>query len=482
MNAPIDPIHTRAGATATLLLLAAAAPAVDVLILPDAFGPGLDALASHLIGRGATVSIAPVLEHEWDGSQTDLSGYEAVIHLNGATADQDMPEAGQLSLRDWVMGGGVFVHAEWNAYEFASGRLVHMRDLTLFDAASPTPASGLLLMAVPDQMAHPLIAGLPTSFMVVGAYNGGVAHGFAEQPSTVVLRDHLGYDAAATRDCGAGRVVGLHLAASARDYGVMSHPMVLRLYANAVLMADDGGQGGEGGEGGEGEEPADATAPVLTLSGALEAHLPLNGVWRDPGANASDDRDGDISAHIVAEGAIDTAAAGRYVIRYSVADAAGNRAEATRTVTVHAPPAVTCKVAVPVLEPGKGFIDVGLAWTMDSTLRASVSLSVTQDEALSKTKGISWAHDAELDLDREWRPAALRLRDDRIGNGDGRVYLIRLVATDELGQTSYAACTVVVPKNRSLGSMYSAYVQGAAAVASGSVLPVDSLGAPRGNG
>ena len=43
----------------------------------------------------------------------------------------------------------------------------------------------------------------------------------------------------------------------------------------------------------------------------------------------------------------------------------------------------------------------------------------------------------------------LRLRSERIGNSNGRVYLIVVIATDESGNVGFDCCTVVVPKSKS---------------------------------
>src|SRR4029434_10851631 len=45
--------------------------------------------------------------------------------------------------------------------------------------------------------------------------------------------------------------------------------------------------------------------------------------------------------------------------------------------------------------------------------------------------------------------ATLRLRQERLGAGDGRVYLIVIKATDTAGGTGFATATVVVPKSSS---------------------------------
>jgi len=57
----------------------------------------------------------------------------------------------------------------------------------------------------------------------------------------------------------------------------------------------------------------------------------------------------------------------------------------------------------------------------------------------------------------------LRLRSERIGNDNGRVYLIMVVATDTAGNFGFDCCTVVVPKSKS--KKHIANVDGQAAIA-----------------
>lgn len=86
--------------------------------------------------------------------------------------------------------------------------------------------------------------------------------------------------------------------------------------------------------------PADTTAPVITLIGEGAIALTVGDVYAEPGATATDDASGDLTASIVITGTVDTAVAGTYVLAYSVSDAASNTASTTRTVTVSAPPVV----------------------------------------------------------------------------------------------------------------------------------------------
>ncbi|CAM2009215.1 immunoglobulin-like domain-containing protein [Acanthopleuribacter pedis] len=79
----------------------------------------------------------------------------------------------------------------------------------------------------------------------------------------------------------------------------------------------------------------DTTPPIITVRGANPMTVALGGVFRDPGAGAVDDTDGDLSAQIRVTGSVDTSRKGRTTLRYDVTDAAGNAAiTATRSVEV----------------------------------------------------------------------------------------------------------------------------------------------------
>ena len=78
--------------------------------------------------------------------------------------------------------------------------------------------------------------------------------------------------------------------------------------------------------------PADTTAPVITLNGSAQMSLDVGDTFTDPGATAEDNIDGTVD--ITPSGSVDASTAGQYTISYSATDAAGNTANATRTVTV----------------------------------------------------------------------------------------------------------------------------------------------------
>ena len=70
----------------------------------------------------------------------------------------------------------------------------------------------------------------------------------------------------------------------------------------------------------------DITRPVITLVGPAQITVPVGAAYVDQGATALDDRDGDLTAHMLVTGQVDISIAGDYTIRYEVIDRAGNRA------------------------------------------------------------------------------------------------------------------------------------------------------------
>ena len=79
----------------------------------------------------------------------------------------------------------------------------------------------------------------------------------------------------------------------------------------------------------------DITPPELTKLGAEQITLEVGETFIDPGATATDDVDGDITANIQVDGTVDTSQAGVYYVSYTVSDSSGNTvATSPRKVTV----------------------------------------------------------------------------------------------------------------------------------------------------
>ena len=82
----------------------------------------------------------------------------------------------------------------------------------------------------------------------------------------------------------------------------------------------------------------DKEPPEIALTEGKKISVQPMSKFEDPGAEAYDDSDGDVTDQITAEGIVDTSNRGDYKIRYTVTDSYGNKGVATRTVTVEGDP------------------------------------------------------------------------------------------------------------------------------------------------
>ncbi len=79
----------------------------------------------------------------------------------------------------------------------------------------------------------------------------------------------------------------------------------------------------------------DDIAPVISLNGNANMRIPINSTYKEKGATAIDEKDGDLSDKIEISGNVNTSKAGEYKIKYTISDKSGNRAEKTRKVIVY---------------------------------------------------------------------------------------------------------------------------------------------------
>jgi hypothetical protein len=78
----------------------------------------------------------------------------------------------------------------------------------------------------------------------------------------------------------------------------------------------------------------DTTVPTLTLIGDSNFTHNLNTAWVDPGYDANDTLDGNLTASVSIAGTVDVNSTGTYTLNYSVSDSGGNQADINRTVNV----------------------------------------------------------------------------------------------------------------------------------------------------
>lgn len=81
----------------------------------------------------------------------------------------------------------------------------------------------------------------------------------------------------------------------------------------------------------------DPNPPVLTLRGGSNYIVYQGDAFSDPGYEALDQEDGDITDRVVVSGTVDSAKMGTYTLTYTVKDRFGNQVSVNRTVTVREP-------------------------------------------------------------------------------------------------------------------------------------------------
>lgn len=81
----------------------------------------------------------------------------------------------------------------------------------------------------------------------------------------------------------------------------------------------------------------DTINPELILEGESEIILQLNNKFTEPGYNAKDNYDGDLSDKVKVTGEVDTSKEGTYTLTYTISDSSNNKTEATRSIKVYKP-------------------------------------------------------------------------------------------------------------------------------------------------
>jgi len=139
----------------------------------------------------------------------------------------------------------------------------------------------------------------------------------------------------------------------------------------------------------------DATPPVTTLNGDTAMTLAFGSSFTDPGATATDNIDGDITAKIVVSGdTVNTSIAGTYTIKYDVSDAAGNPAiQKIRTVIVEASiPVITNETAASTTTNS-----ITVTWTTDHSATSRVIYDTVSHSTLGSAPNYGYANSTTED-------------------------------------------------------------------------------------
>lgn len=139
----------------------------------------------------------------------------------------------------------------------------------------------------------------------------------------------------------------------------------------------------------------DTTAPTLTLAGDNPLTLTAGSAYVEPGYSATDDRDGNLTGSVNVTGVINPSVPGSYTKTYTVQDAAGNSASATRTVNVvdTAAPVLTLDGDNPLtIVQGSAYVEPGFAANdnVDGNITADVVVTGDVDHLTPATYTVNY--------------------------------------------------------------------------------------------
>jgi len=140
----------------------------------------------------------------------------------------------------------------------------------------------------------------------------------------------------------------------------------------------------------------DTGAPTITLLGNSPINHELNTTFTDPGATASDAADGDVTASVIATGAVNNNLAGTYTLIYNVVDSQSNNAPTvTRNVVVAdttAPIITLAGSATLNHEQGTAYTDAGASASdiIDGDITANIVVTGAVDANTAGTYALSY--------------------------------------------------------------------------------------------
>lgn len=182
--------------------------------------------------------------------------------------------------------------------------------------------------------------------------------------------------------------------------------------------------------------------PVVTLNGAATMTVEAYTAFVDPGATARDDRG---TLPVTVTGQVDVNTPGTYQLAYTATNGF-HTTTVTRTVNVAdtTAPNITGFAVTPgsLGPPNHAMIDVIVLYGVsDASGTAACAVSVASSEAVNVPGDGNTAVDWEIVSAHH-----VRLRAERAGNGNGRVYTVTLTCADAAGNAATRTASVSVAR------------------------------------
>jgi hypothetical protein len=329
-----------------------------VLVLADTDTPGTAALVAALTAAGNQVTERTPPEFEWDGLTPSPNAFDCIVHLDGTTFAQPLPQATQVILNNWVHAGGGFIAAQWDGFELEQGQQISMPDIILQSYGGTIDDNcadcDITYTPEPGQESHPVLAGLPSPFIFrAEGHDAGPQVAFAVQPSVVLMRAPSGGPGVVAREFGSGRVVQFSFAPNSIDGSSLTNPDIQKLYANAVAWAARSPQDSVVARAGS-DITVEATGPLtsVVLDGSLSSGPTTAFVWSDGATTLANAATAEVQLTV-----------GVHTVALTVSDANGNTSTATVTVTIvdTRPPALSLPAALVVEATGPAGAAVSFA-------------------------------------------------------------------------------------------------------------------------
>jgi hypothetical protein len=203
----------------------------------------------------------------------------------------------------------------------------------------------------------------------------------------------------------------------------------------------------------------DTAPPTITLNGEAQVTLQCSqSTYIEQGASVTDTCDTNLSQAAIGGDVVDVTVPATYVVTYDATDTSGNPAvQVTRTVNVTdaTPPAVEVAPMIQLWPPEHQYRSLTLQDCVITVtdvcdgglevLQAGAIVSIYSDEPEDAQGGGDGSTLEDIVIESA---TSFKVRSERKGGANGRVYGVNFRVVDEAGNATIATCLVGVPHDQ----------------------------------